>query len=195
MTSFNERNQVGQNSESIVRRDLESRGWTVDKYGRDIFSAGFNRALTNWRDTHSDSCGLCQNPDFAIWTPESRQPSNLFLVEVKRITGGVHIARVALRTYVAYEDNLNTPTIIVFHFVPKPLTPEQTAANALKYTPAEIEADLCGELKAIAAGKARLSAVPHDGNPDAGSGQPMHIIDRNQMSPMERFFGPKRSER
>lgn len=82
----------------------------------------------------------------------------------------------------------------MFHFAPS-YTPEQMDANALKYTAEEIEADLRGELKAIAAGKALLAAIPRDGNPESGSGQPMYAVDPNQTSPMERFFGQKRSSK
>ena len=164
--SFNERNKAGQASENLVRLDLESRGWKVENYGREIFSAGLNRVLTDWRDEKSRPCYLGWNPDFVIWNPQLLQ-RNLYCVDVKRVYTGYHIARRALDTYVTYEDSFNIPVVIVF--------------------------ELNEELKAIAAGKAALAAIPRDGNPEAGSGQPMYRVDLNQMSPMERFFGPKRS--
>jgi hypothetical protein len=166
--SFNERNKAGQESESYVQNDLESRGWTVEKYGRGIFSPGLNRVLTDWRDTYSAPCYLGWNPDFVIWTPELRQLSNLFCVDVKRVTNNFDVARRALDTYVAYERAFNVPVVIVFHL------------------PGD-------DLRAIAAGKAHQNAIPRHGNSEAGSGQPYYIIDPGQMSPLDRFFGEKRS--
>lgn len=163
---YTERNRAGLESEQHVRAELEQRCWKVEKYGREIFSAGLNRVLTDWRDDKSRPCALGWNPDFVVWTPENRRPSNLYLVDVKRFGTGFHIARRALDTYVTYENAFNIPVVIVFH--------------------------VGDELLAIAADKAAQNANPRHGNPQSGSGQPLYVVDANHMSPMERFFGAKK---
>jgi hypothetical protein len=168
--SFQERNQLAMESEQFVVSDLRERGWNVHELGRNQFPDWLNRALTDFRDSYDWPCVLRWQPDLMIVRPDD--PQTLRAVDVKRHRGGFDIEQRALLTYQLVENQFHCPVKIVFH------APDMYAPD---------------DLLAISAGKALLSSIPRHGNPEFGSGTPFYFVDRNQMSPMERFFGPKRS--
>jgi hypothetical protein len=166
-----DRYQFGVKSEAIVREDLKARGWNVEPWGRRVFSDGLNRMLIDWRDSYSRPCGLCWQPDFIVWRAEHRAPSNLYGVEVKRVTKKFSVERRALETYLDCERVFALPVVLVFHLPSDDLPSD--------------------DLMAIAAGKVEINTLPHFGNSEAGSGAPYFDVDADKLSPMERFFGTR----
>lgn len=167
-TSFVERYGLGVAAEHAVLHDLEDRGWTVEPGPRHFWTPGLNRVLTDWRDSHSKPCFLRWSPDWFVWQCAPRVPSNLYAVDVK-CGNGFHIERRALRTYEDFADHFNIPVIVVFDVI----------GNS--------------EFLAASAGKIALNIL-RERYGVAEERTPYFEIDPRKLSPMERFFGPKKEK-
>lgn len=193
---YRERKEAGDAGEKRIRLDIESRGWNVEPGLRDAYSPGLNKFLTNWRDSHSRPFFGRWFPDLMVWRsapalpsdlatddPDqpsvcrversalvdyqnyARLPSHLYAVDVK--VADCNIERRALLTYQDFAERFNIPVIVVFDF-----------DN--------------GEPLVSSAGKLVVNAIPQHGISEERT--PFYKIAFNKLSPMERFFGPKRSE-
>lgn len=161
---FEDRNAMGNAAEQIVFHDLRARGWNVEHGPRHFWSAGLNRVMGDWEDSHNAPCFLRWAPDWMVWRPDpgSWPSKNLFAVDVK--TGGFHVERRALKTYESYATRFNVPVVVIFAVT-----------------------DL---LLASSPGKLALNTLPRLGS-DAGSGTPYFTVDIRKLSPLERWFGVK----
>jgi hypothetical protein len=168
MDDFNERNKAGSESEQYVRAELEQRGYTVDSWGRSVFSPGINAALNSYRDTYGNSCALRWQPDFII---RNGNPHSLRAVEVKRYYGKPDISRLAADALVGLDRAYRMPILIVFH------CPERDEDHVLGV----LTARQC----------LKLGGTTNPGNPETGSGEPLFYIDPRHLKPFDNFFGAK----